>query len=223
MKKPKKRTTVLIDDLLNDPEYLGARESAEKIRLEEERLTRAEEPLVRELREAGTKVDSAWDLRITKRTAPRLVPILLKHLERPYPVRIREGIAHALVVSAARPWWHKLKDLFLAESGPADPELGINRVKWAIHMAVAATADASVVDELAELALDRRHGHHRQFFVDALAAIDEPRARAALQGLKDDAALADAFKRLAKRRKRRQKQRFVDVPFVGSDDPRYLH
>jgi DNA-binding GntR family transcriptional regulator len=145
-----------------------------------------------------------WDLVNTRTKYPKLVPILLAHLSKNYPERIREGIARALAVREARAAWDKLVAGFLNEDGPVHPELGVNQVKWAFHLAIAAAADVSVLDDLIKLAADRRHGHHRSYFVDALARIDDPRARAALDEIKGDTDLAEAFKRLAKRKKARK-------------------
>jgi hypothetical protein len=155
--------------------------------------------LLRDLSAAGAQVRSVWDLVNTRRKYPTLVPVLLAHLDRDYPDRIREGIARALAVPAARVGWSQLLRSFDAE--PALNQNGhLNEVKWALHLALATAADASVADDLIALAANRRHGVSRSLFVDALARIGTPRTRAALEELKADADLAEAFRRITKKR-----------------------
>src|ERR1043165_213162 len=104
MKKRKPRTAdELMAELEADPKWVAdrARLDAEFERQEAE-LARAEAPLVAELRGAGYPVESVWDLVTTRDRYPIAVPILVEHLQRPYPGRIREGIARALAVREAK-------------------------------------------------------------------------------------------------------------------------
>ena len=80
-------------------------------------------------------------------------------------------------------------------------------VKWALHLAIAQIADVLVIDDLVRLAADRRLGHHRSCFVDALAGIDDERATAALEDLRSDPDLAEGYKRLAKKKKSRERRK----------------
>jgi len=205
-----KRKPISAGDLLarlaNDPEYQErVRQRDEKIRIEGERLARAEAPLVEEMRATGADINSVWDLINTKKKYPELVPILFTHLDKNYPDRIREGIARALSVGGARTGWDKLVRAYHKDPSPTDSVDGVSQVKWALHLAIATAADVSVLDELVKLAADRRHGQHRSFFVDALAAIDDPRAQAALEELKDDPELSEGYRRLSKKKARRRK------------------
>ena len=204
MTKRKRPTAAeFLAQLQHDRGYIETiQQRDERIARMEAELGRAEAPLVAELRRAGAELESVWDLVNAKDRYPKLVPILLAHLERDYPQRIREGIARALAVPEARVGWDKLVRIFLAEDGPIDPVQGANEMKWSLHLAVAAAADASVLDELIGLVADRRHGPHRSFFVDALARMNDQRARAALEELRADPGLAEAFTRLEKRRRR---------------------
>jgi hypothetical protein len=154
---------------------------------------RAEAPLAQDLRHAGAQVSSVWDLVNTRNKYPNLVPILFAHLSRPYPEKVREGIARALVVPEARQYWTELVDHYLAET-----DTTTNGVKWALHLAIAASADVTVLDTLIRLACDRRHGRNRALFVDALARIKDPRAKAALEELASDPDLASDVKRVRK-------------------------
>ena len=76
----------------------------------------------------------------------------------------------------------------LYRSAPTDtPVPGVpNGVKYSLHMAVAAAADLSVVDELIELAVDRRNATYRSMFVEHLAHMSDPRARAAVEELSNE-------------------------------------
>lgn len=151
-KRPKRGSvsaTDLMADLQSDPEYVGhqQRRDAELRRLEDQ-SRRAQEPLADELRAAGVEVDSAWDLVNTSTPYPAALPILIEHLERPYPDRVREGIARALAVGGdAKFAWSRLVDLYCDEPAGTDAKDGI-------AVALAAVADADVVDELAALARD---------------------------------------------------------------------
>jgi hypothetical protein len=196
MKRKPMTASELMAQLNADPEYV-----ARKKRLDEahqrtaDELARAEEPLVEALRAAGAPISTIWDLVNFKGRYPKLMPILMEHLDRAYPLRIREGIARALATRDARPYWDQLVSRFLA-STDTQP----NGLKWALHMAISAAADASVLDELIKLAIDKRHGHNRALFVDALVRIRDPRALAALDELESDPDLADDFRRIRKKR-----------------------
>lgn len=186
---------------LTEDEKLRLRAINERRRQETQRKAvewaRAEVPLVEELRNAGARVSSVWDLVNTKDRYPQLVPILFAHLDRPYPQKVREGIARALAVPESRYRWDELVNRYLAETDTTP-----NGMKWALHLAVAAAADVSVLDTLIKLACDRRHGRNRALFIDALARINDPRAKAALAELANDPDLTDDVRRLKKRRRR---------------------
>jgi hypothetical protein len=201
-KRKPKTAGELIAELEKDPEFLDRRRKQEEaLRLVVDEWARAEAPLVRELRDAGAQVSSVWDLVNTPGSYAKLVPILLAHLERPYPERVREGIARALAVPEARQGWDQLVSAYLA-----DPDTAGQGVKWAVHLAIARGADASVLDTLICLATDRRHGYNRLMFVDALDRIGGPRAEAALAELAGDPDLADSMRQLQKKRQRRKKK-----------------
>ncbi|HEY4445505.1 MAG TPA: hypothetical protein VGN30_14550 [Steroidobacteraceae bacterium] len=184
---------------------------------------RAEAPLVEALKFAGVPVSSVWNLvNVAGRKRPSrpfmvstdppealwdwldanggsyaaVVPLLLDHLRRPYPDRVREGIARALAVPESRAHWDELVNRYLAET-----DTTTNGIKWALHLAISAAADITVLDTLIRLACDRRHGRNRALFVDALARIDDPRARAALAELASDPDLADDVRRVTKKRR----------------------
>lgn len=187
----------LMAELEKDPSYLEQRSRREaELRRREEEDARAEVPLVRDLRAAGSQVSSVWDLVNSPGPYPELVPILLAHLDRPYPERVREGIARALAVPESRQGWEQLVNDYLSET-----DMSTHGIKWALHLAIAAAAEASVLDTLISLATDRRHGRNRVMFVDALARFDDPRARATLDELANDPDLVGDVRRVMKKRK----------------------
>src|SRR6185312_14134710 len=132
--------------------------------------------------------------------------ILLDHLRKPYPRRILEGIGRALAVPGARAGWEQLLREYNSIHD-IDPGRDINELKWSLHLALAAAADKSVLDELIQLACDRRHGGHRSMFVDALERIGGVRAQAALAELRGDPDLKDSFGRLDKKLQKRRQRR----------------
>ncbi len=194
-KRRGKTAAELMAELEKDPSYLEQRSRRQaELRRKEEEYARAEAPLVRELRAAGLQLSSVWDLVNTQESYPTIVPILLAHLDRPYPERVREGIARALAVPEARQGWDKLVNDYLAEA-----DTSTRGIKWALHLAIAAAADVSVLDTLIRLTVNRRHGRNRVMFVDALARLDDPRAKATLDQLASDPDLVEDVRRVMKR------------------------
>ena len=164
----------LMAELEADPEFVAQREQRDRELLRREREWReAEEPLIRELHEAGFLVDSAWDLVNTSTPYPQALPILLAHLERPYPDRVREGIARALAVRDSRFAWETLVRLYRDETPGTDAKDGL-------AVALAAAADDGVIEDVIGLVQDERHGESRILLSRALAKSKRPEARAAL-------------------------------------------
>jgi hypothetical protein len=177
----KKKVTAaeLLTRLEADPDFVAKRAADESARQQREtEWRRAEEPLVAELRAAGYALESAWDLVNTSTPYPEALPILLSHLQRPYPGPVREGIARALAVPSAKFGWDVLTRLYRQETNA--------RAKDGLAVAIAATADEEVIDEVIALARDRQHGPSRLLLLRALERSRSPRARAALMELGTD-------------------------------------
>jgi len=138
----------------------------------------AEAPLVEQLRTAGFHVDSVWDLVNTNTSYLKVLPLLLDHLQRPYPAPVREGIARALAVPEAKFGWGVLVPLYRNEQD--------KRAKDGLAAAIAAAADDEVIAEVIELAEDQRHGPSRLLLVRAIERSRDPRAYRALVGLATD-------------------------------------
>jgi hypothetical protein len=63
-----------------------------------EAASRITRPLIDEMRGIGIEVQSVWDLVNSLSPYPRAIPILIKHLKKPYHPKIKEGIVRALTV-----------------------------------------------------------------------------------------------------------------------------
>jgi len=207
---------------LTDDEKLRLRAINERRRQENERNTtewrKAEKPLVEELRAAGFDVKSAWDLfnreepwnkKERIRPYPEALPILLKHLERSYPDRVREGIARALAVGRAgwaaagvdfRFAWDTLIRLYRQEKAGTDAKDGL-----AVAIAIVAKSDADLLDEVIDLAKDASHGESRVLLLNALERSSDPRARAALMELVTDPELSKEVQAIFRRMKKRKR------------------
>jgi hypothetical protein len=181
-------------ELQDDPEYVAERgRRDEELERKAAEWRRAEAPLVEELRSAGFDVDSAWDLVNTSTPYPEALPILLDHLERPYPDRVREGIARALAVRDARFGWKRLVRLYRDQAAGTDAKDGL-------AVALAAAADDDVVDELIALARDGTHAQSRLLLLRGLSRSKSALARAALEDFAGDRMLGEEARALLRGR-----------------------
>jgi len=194
-KEPKVTAAELMAKLNADPKFV-----AKRAREEEERQKRAAEwrraeaPLVEELRAAGYAVETAWDLVNTAAPYPKALPILLKHLARPYPGPVKEGIARALAVPEAKFGWSVLTRLYRDEQD--------KRAKDGLAVAIAAASDDEVIGDVIALARDRRHGPSRLLLLSALERSADPRGKATLMELGADPELKNEVQVILRRLKR---------------------
>jgi hypothetical protein len=187
--KNKARITAdeLIAKLSSDPEFTARQQERDRTLQELRAQYRAEQAqLVADLYEVGEKVESVWDLVNTTREYERAIPVLLKHLVKPYSERTREGIARALAVPDARYAWPVLVEEYrkLPDIKPR------NEVKDGLAAALSATATDAVIEELIALAKDKSHGSSRLLLLSPLRKSKSPSARRALQELASDPDLA---------------------------------
>ena len=162
-----------------------------------------QQPLADELNAAGFNVESAWDLFNRKEpwnkkervpTYPEALSILLKHLERPYPDRMRDGIARALAVGQAE-WvaagidimsaWETLTRFYCQEKAGTETKDGL-----AVAISALARSDDRLLEGLIDLAKDVRHGESRKLLLNALARSSDPHAKVALMALGSDPQLS---------------------------------
>ncbi|MCU1509013.1 MAG: hypothetical protein JWQ12_1278 [Glaciihabitans sp.] len=162
-----------------------------------EETRKAEAPLVRDLREAGFQVDSLWDLVNAKYSFPRAIPILIEHLTRDYPTRIRSGIARALAGPESAPYWFQLEQYFKLAEDTSE--------KQAFAVALRAAATEEHVEDLIRLFKDPSNGRNRGLFIAPLVRSKNPAARAAVEAVEEDPVLGHEAKlRLYGRKKRAQ-------------------
>src|SRR5690606_18879545 len=127
-KRKGKTAAELMAELNADPSFVVGQREQEQARLKmEAEFRRAEAPLIDALKKVGVHVQSVWDLVNTANPYPKAVPILIEHLQRPYPERVREGIARALAVPDAVKEWDTLRRLFETEA-----DATTTGVKWAL-------------------------------------------------------------------------------------------
>ncbi|WP_316180320.1 MULTISPECIES: hypothetical protein [unclassified Bradyrhizobium] len=193
---------VTADELLKrlhaDPAWLAAEREREHVFAEKRAQNAlAEAPLVADLRSAGIPVSSVWDLVNDRRRWPRSFPILLAHLDRPYPDAIRDGIARALADPELRFAWHILADYYMKAARGSRTEQGL-------AVALANSADDEVMPELIAFVRDSSLGDCRGLLLDALTRSRLPLVDDALQEFLHVPTLAKEATRILKVRTSRR-------------------
>jgi hypothetical protein len=173
---------------------------ARQERQEEERQRRvaewrqAEKPLVDEINTTGLAVTSVWDLVNSKARHSAVIPILLDHLTRPYPERVREGIARALAVPESIVGWKILLNAFRDEKN-----YSTTGPKWALALALGAAGTDDVLDDVFPLLEDENLGRNRVPLLPVLGRSRNPRSRVVLNALKDDETIGKEVKKVLRR------------------------
>lgn len=187
----------LLAELATDPRYQAHRAEQERVLRSQSEADRvAEAPILAELRGAGVLVESIWDLVNSANPYPEALPILLRHLQRPYPPRVREGIARALALPESITGWATLRKVFEEEK-----DTTTHGPKWALACALAAAADEDVIRDLSALAREPRHGLVRLAFVKALVRSRDPVAGKVLEELRQDPAFEQEIRRVGGRQR----------------------
>ncbi len=172
----------LLRELEADPQFVRRQEEREAERRQLERQLRdAEAPLLHDLADVGVDVDSrVGPLVNTSTPYPDALPVLLDHLGRDYPDRVREGMARALAVRGDAAFaWATLLRLYRQEPAGTDAKDGL-------AVALPAVAAGSELNELIELAADARHGESRILLIGGISRLRSAEAREALDRLADD-------------------------------------
>ena len=186
MKQKPMTVEELLEKCNSDPEWVAAKKERDRkfaeIRMASEL---AQRPLVDDLKKVGVHIKSAWELVNTKTPYPLAIPVLLNHLNRPYPERVREGIARALAVREAHSGWSTLLDAF-----KVDPDQSTIGVKWALALALGAAATDAELDDVIPLLRDRSNGENRVPLLAILGRSKDPRADALLLELADEPGIA---------------------------------
>lgn len=196
MTPKKKRAAELMAELEADPTFRAQQREREQLRLRDAgELARAEAPLLRALTEVGLDVKSVWDLvnRAT-RHYPEAVPVLIDHIQRPYPDTVRAGIARALTVAEARPRWDFFMELYRKERG--------RHAKEGLAVALSGIATDEVIGDVIALAKDQNNGPSRVLLLSSLESSKDPRAHQALVELGTDPELRKQVHIILRRKKR---------------------
>jgi hypothetical protein len=199
MKKKIVTAAELMKRLNADPAWVAARTAEEAERRKREAEYRLEEaPLTADLKAAGFDIESAWDLVNTSGPYTGALPILLKHLQKPYSGVIREGIARALAVPSAKFGWNIFVRLFREEQE--------KRVKDGLAVALANTVDEDTMDELISLVQNSQLGSSRVLLLRALGRSKKASALEALMRCVHDPDLHAEGHRILKRLNGRKKK-----------------
>jgi hypothetical protein len=203
-KKAKKRsgTTAaeIIAQLNADPKWVAAQEAEERDRVAHyQEVLRVEAPITKELRRVGVEVESVSDLVNTAEPYPEALPILVRHLTRAYPRDTRESIARALAVPGAVFAWNTVCRLFGTETDEA--------VKDGLAVALSGMCDEEHLDELIELAANRKYGPSRILLLGALERSRDPKVKRALMAFGADPDLEFAVQRILKKWAKREQRK----------------
>lgn len=171
----------LLAELERDPDF--QRDEAERettFRRRQEELRADERGLVNELRNAGLRLDSVWDLVAAGegRSPTQATTILIRHLGERHQASVRSGIAMALATSPAADR-HRAK-LALIQALATESE---DSVRDDIVLAIAQVADD--LDGLIDLLNDPAIGDARLVLLSELSRFGE-RGRAALRAATSD-------------------------------------
>jgi hypothetical protein len=157
-KKPAETAGEFLARLEADPEWVAGRERRRAASAAFAAQHRdAQKPLLNDLSDVGFDVATVEEVTMLPTPYPAAIPVLLEHLRRPYPSLVLQAIARALAVPEARIAWPILEAIFIGLPSNASD----GGVKFAVGNALAESADESVMDHLAALLRDTRHGEAR--------------------------------------------------------------
>lgn len=183
--------------LYDELEARRARDDARR-RIRELADRRASAPLLADLRSAGYEVSSVWDLVNIDEAYPDALPVLVQHLNGPYPPDVREGIARALAVRRAIFAWDTIRDAYLSERE--------KNVKGGLAVALGGMVDREHLPELIQLLSDTRNGPSRLHMLRGLQRLRDARAASTLEALASDADLHKQIAIILHRRRLRRRR-----------------
>lgn len=164
-----------------------------------EALRQQAKPLLDEVLQAGIRIESVWDFVNTADKYAEAIPVLIRHLSKPYHSRTKEGIVRALAVKEARGIANKE---VIAEYRNTPKEN--DAFRWAFGNTMAAIATEDDLDDLVEIVLDENNGDSRRSFVEALGKLKSPRVVEVLKHLvNDESSLVSEAARKALKKKQK--------------------
>jgi hypothetical protein len=143
-----------------------------------EERRRVQAPLLADLHEAGVPSLDAVLERTNAMVNIRAIPVLLDHVQRPYPSSERAFFAHLLALPEARVAWRPLLDAYQQERD----EL----VRDGLANVLAAAVDESTLDEYLALIRNPSNGPSRVLLLRALRRLGVPRGIATLREVRRD-------------------------------------
>jgi len=159
----------LMAELEADPERVAARDARDReIELDETASRKQQVPLRADLSAVGVRVADVWELVNTAEPYPTAIPVLVEHLHREYDVGVREGIARALAVTDAAPYWDEIMKLFRA----SDPDQV--RIYQGLAAALSGMATRHQLRQVRDVLRDRSVGGGRGFFLSTLTRLRAP-------------------------------------------------
>ncbi|GGC55559.1 hypothetical protein IEU95_08715 [Hoyosella rhizosphaerae] len=187
-----------VKPVMGDLERQAQFEAVEAKRQEMVRkLREAQQPILADLRAVGFDVPSVWSLGRGGEGFSVVLPVLLKHLERGgYPDRIMGALASRLGVKEMRPYWDKLRDMYVRATGPHE--------KDSLAAALAETVTREREEDLISLIRDDSLGDSRIMLLRGLIRLRSDRSRAVMDSLVDHPVLGKAATRVVHQRKLRQ-------------------
>jgi len=184
------------EELFRDPEYRRMFDAVEAAREERARmLAEAEAPIVRDLRAAGFRVDSVWDVVNSSEPYFEALPVLMDHLERGgYPDRVMESLGRALAVKPSVVYWDRLKARYLDPRGSGEEE--------GAAIALAAAATKRQLLDLIGFVEDEQRGDVRIYFLRPIKRLGGEEGLQLLERLRDDPVLGREATALLRKRRR---------------------
>jgi len=183
-----------------DPEVRARlQRQADERRTRQLEYARAAQPLNADLAAVGYPVSSVWDLVNIRDDYPAALPVLVRHLTRPYPPVIRDGIARALAVGRARFAWDVVYEQFINEQE--------RTVKDGLAVALSGMVDRAHLPAMLDLLRDRSHGPSRLLLIIGVQRLRDPRGTKALEELADDPDLRKQIEIIHHRKRLREARR----------------
>ena len=157
-------------------------------------LSEAEQAIVADLRNAGFKVGSVWDLVNTSEPYAAALPVLMKHFDRGgYHERVMESLGRALAVKPSVAFWERLRDRWLQARDPGEED--------GAAVALAACATEAQLDDLIEFLSVEERGESRIYFIRPILKVGGERGREVVEGLRADPVFGKEATALLRRRR----------------------
>jgi hypothetical protein len=185
-----------------DPAWVAARDARDREAEDREAAWRRQQaPLLADLSAVGVEVGDVWDLVNRSEPYPAALPVLADHLHRDYEEPVLEGIARALAVPDAAPFWGQVMELFRA-SRPDQV-----RIYQGLAAALGGMATRSLLPEVRQALRDRRLGPGRSFLLRSLGRLRAPDRWELIGELVDDPQIGQQANHLLHQREMREAAR----------------